>query len=80
MELLVDAGIPPLQVLKLATHNGAEALGLLDTVGTITVGKQADLVLLSADPVRDIRNTRHIEAVIEAGRIAWQPLERGGTR
>jgi imidazolonepropionase-like amidohydrolase len=69
LELLVSAGIPPLQVLKLATRNGAEALGLLDSTGTIAAGKRADVVLLSADPLADIRNTRRIEAVIQNGKL-----------
>ena len=69
LELLVAAGIPPLQVLRLATHNGAEALGILDRVGTIAVGKRADLVLLDADPLADIGNTRRIAMVISNGRV-----------
>ena len=69
LELLVAAGIPPLQVLRLATHNGAEALGILDRVGTIAPGKRADLVLLDADPLADIGNTRRIALVIANGRV-----------
>jgi imidazolonepropionase-like amidohydrolase len=69
LELLVDAGIPALQVLKLATHNGAEALGLLDSVGTVALGKRADLVVLDANPITDIRNTRRIDLVVQNGRV-----------
>jgi len=69
LELLVAAGIPPLQVIRLATHNGAEALGILDHVGTIAAGKRADLVLLYANPVTNIGNTRHVAMVIANGRI-----------
>jgi imidazolonepropionase-like amidohydrolase len=69
MQLLVDAGIPPLQVIRLATRNGAEALGISDQVGTIAAGKRADLVLLESDPLRDIRNTRRIVWVMQGGRI-----------
>ena len=68
MELLVRAGIPPLDVLTIATANGARALGILDEVGTIEAGKRADLVVLAADPVEDIRNTRKIEYVVLAGK------------
>jgi imidazolonepropionase-like amidohydrolase len=68
LELLVDAGIPPLAVLRMATRNGAEALGILDRVGTIEPGKQADLVLLAADPSSSISNTRNIVWVMQAGR------------
>lgn len=68
MELLVRAGIPPLDVLTIASANGARALGILDDVGTIEPGKRADLVALSADPVKDIRNTRRIAFVLLAGK------------
>ena len=68
LELLVAAGISPLQVIRLATHNGAEALGILGSVGTIAAGKRADLVLLDADPLADIGNTRRIAMVMANGR------------
>lgn len=69
LELLVAAGIPALEVLGIATRNGAEALGLLAEVGTIEPGKRANLLVLSADPVAEIRNTRSIDYVIQGGRI-----------
>jgi hypothetical protein len=69
LELLVSAGLPPLDVLRLATLNGAEAMGLLAERGTIEPGKAADLVVLAADPVADIRNTRTIRMVIQDGRM-----------
>ena len=68
LELLVQAGIPPLEVLMIATRNGADALGILDDVGTIEAGKRADLIVLTEDPVLDIVNTRSIEAVYLGGR------------
>jgi imidazolonepropionase-like amidohydrolase len=52
--LLHKSGIPPIEVLKIATRNGAKALGILDEVGTIETGKRADMVILSADPTQDI--------------------------
>jgi imidazolonepropionase-like amidohydrolase len=67
LALLAEAGIPPLEILKMATHNGAEALGILAEVGTIEPGKQADLVVLQADPLADIHNTRRIEKVMQRG-------------
>ena len=69
LELYVNAGIPPLQVLRMATQSGAKALGIDGQVGTIASGKQADLLLLDADPLRDIRNTRKIRWVMQNGRI-----------
>jgi imidazolonepropionase-like amidohydrolase/predicted esterase len=74
MELLVQAGLPAAEVLRQATRNGAEALGLLDSIGTVEVGKRADLLVLSADPTADIRNTRSIEAVIRDG-VLRRPAE-----
>jgi len=69
LELLVDAGLTPAQVLKIATHNGAQALGVLDNTGTVEAGKRADLVVLSANPLEDIRNTRKITHVYKGGAV-----------
>ncbi|HZA68621.1 MAG TPA: amidohydrolase family protein [Nitrososphaeraceae archaeon] len=69
LELLVKAGINPLNVIKIATSNGAEALGILDDVGTIEAGKQADMIILNANPIRNIRNIGAIEGVIEDGQF-----------
>ncbi len=67
LQLLVSAGIPPLEVLSIATRNAAETLGVLHTFGTVEEGKRADLVVLGANPLDDIRNTRAILAVIQRG-------------
>jgi len=67
--LLREIGLTPLGALQAATRNAAEAAGLLDELGTIEVGKGADLVLLGADPLADPANTRSIEAVIARGRL-----------
>ena len=69
LELLVKAGINPLNVIKIATSNAAEALGILDDVGTIEAGKQADMIILNANPIRNIRNIGAIEGVIEDGQF-----------
>jgi imidazolonepropionase-like amidohydrolase len=69
LELLVKSGINPLNVIKIATGNGAEALGILDDVGTIESGKQADMIILNANPIRNIRNIGAIEGVIEDGQF-----------
>jgi imidazolonepropionase-like amidohydrolase/ketosteroid isomerase-like protein len=70
MELLVkQAGMTPLEAITAATRNGAEVLGISRSYGTITAGKVADLVILSADPAADIRNTTSIEYVIKAGEL-----------
>jgi imidazolonepropionase-like amidohydrolase len=69
--LLVQAGFSPMQALQAATRNAAEFSGRLD-LGTIEKGKLADLVLLDADPLQDIKNTQTISAVIYGGRIFKQ--------
>jgi imidazolonepropionase-like amidohydrolase len=66
MELMVEAGLSPSQVIVAATKSGAEFLRAKD-LGTLEVGKWADLIVLSADPRANIRNTRSIEAVYIAG-------------
>jgi imidazolonepropionase-like amidohydrolase len=69
LALLVRAGLTPMQALRAATYEPAAYLGALDTLGTIRPGRAADLVLLRADPLADIRNTRRIETVIARGRV-----------
>ena len=69
LALLVTAGFTPAQALRAATSNAALFLGLADSLGTIEAGKIANLVLLEADPLQDIRNTRRIVAVIAEGRV-----------
>ena len=76
IELLVRAGIPPLAVLKIATHDAADWLGVLDTVGTVETGKRADLVVIDGNPLDDIRNTRTISRVYLGGR----EIDREGLR
>lgn len=69
LALLVEAGFTPAEVLRAATQNPALFFGLSDSLGTIEVGKTADLVLLEADPIQDIHNTTRIVAVIQKGRL-----------
>ncbi|MFZ0555664.1 MAG: amidohydrolase family protein [Nitrososphaeraceae archaeon] len=73
LELLVEAGINTSDVIKIATKNGAEALDLINQTGTIEPGKEADILILSANPVTDIENTKQIDAVISNGRIIDRP-------
>lgn len=68
LELLVKAGIPALEVIKIATRNGAQALHILDEAGTIEVGKQADVIVLSENPIENIKNTRKIEMIFQKGK------------
>lgn len=69
LALLVKAGLTPMQALQAATINPAKYLGILDQIGTIEKGKLADLVLLDADPLKDISNTQKIDSVIVRGRL-----------
>jgi imidazolonepropionase-like amidohydrolase len=69
LELLVEAGMTPLEALRTATINPARVLDLADSLGSVEVGKLADLVLLDADPLADIRNTQRIRAVVADGRL-----------
>lgn len=70
LALLVEAGLTPAEALRAATANPAECLGLADRAGAVEAGKWADLVLLSANPLHDIRNTRSIVCVLVGGRVA----------
>lgn len=69
MELLSEAGIPNEAVLSMATRNAAVALGLEKEIGTVETGKRADLVVLSANPLRDIHNAERIRYVFSVGRL-----------
>ena len=69
LALLVIAGLTPVEALRSATLNPAKFFGLDQTLGTIEQGKIADLVLLDANPLQDIRNTRRISAVGANGRL-----------
>ncbi len=68
LRLLHDAGIPPLEVLKIASYNGAVALGLEHEIGSIEPGKVADLVVLAGDPSKNLNATRAISHVFLGGR------------
>jgi Tol biopolymer transport system component len=69
LEQLVAAGLPPIEAIHAGTGNAARILGAEKDLGTIEVGKWADLVLLDADPTVDIRNTRRIWQVVESGQL-----------
>jgi imidazolonepropionase-like amidohydrolase len=73
LELLVEAGLSPVEVITAATRNGALALRKLDELGTIEAGKRADLLLLNANPLEDVKNFRKIDQVMLNGE--W--IDRG---
>lgn len=73
LEQLVAAGLTPAQAIQASTGNAAKILGADKDVGTIEVGKWADLILLDANPLSDIRNTRRIWQVVHNGRLVDRP-------
>ncbi|NTU84214.1 MAG: amidohydrolase family protein, partial [Chloroflexales bacterium] len=73
LELMQQAGLTPNQVIVAATRNAAEHLGLLKDIGTIEVGKIADLLLVDGDPSQNIADVRKIVYVLQAGNIVYDP-------
>lgn len=74
MAILVErAGLSPMEALVAATRNAAAAIGIESRVGTIEVGKEADVLILGRDPLADIRNTLAIEQVFKRGVALIEP-------
>lgn len=69
MELLVEAGISPLEVIRATTQYPAEFFGKQEELGTIQPGRAADFLIVQGDPLRDISNTRRISHVVKAGKV-----------
>jgi hypothetical protein len=67
VELLVEAGFTPVQAIHIATANGADYLGESSQIGTISVGKQADLVVIHGDPSSRISDIENVEIVFKDG-------------
>jgi imidazolonepropionase-like amidohydrolase len=72
IELLVEAGFTPLEAISIATLNGAKYLGRDARVGTIAIGKQADLVIINGDPSTTIADVRKVETVFKGG-VGYDP-------
>ena len=69
LEMLVEAGLEPIDAIAAATIKPAQYFSLEKELGTIDVGKRADMVLLNANPLSDIRNTKQINLVVSKGKI-----------
>ena len=67
LELLVEAGFTPVQAIQIYTQNGAKYLGREDRIGTIAPGKQADLVVVTGDPAKNISAVENVETVFKKG-------------
>jgi len=77
LQLMTESGLTPLQAITLATKNSAKALKIDKDFGTLEVGKTADLIVLDANPVEDIKNTRKIFSVYKAGKeVSKGPLAK----
>ena len=86
VKLFVQAGLTPMEALVAATRNGARVIGVEDKLGTVEVGKLADLLILMANPLEDIENIRQIETVVYKGKayprsaFAYQPSNTGAEK
>ena len=72
LELLVEAGFTPTQAIQIYTQNGAKYLGREDRIGTLAVGKQADLVVVTGDPIKNMSAVEHVDLVFKKG-IGYDP-------
>jgi hypothetical protein len=74
LELYVEAGLTPMQVLQIATYNGAKYARVLDDRGVISPGRRADLILVDGDPTKNISDIRKVALVIK-GEAAYYPAD-----
>lgn len=72
LELLVEAGFTPEEAIQIYTQNGAKYLGRQDRIGTVAIGKQADLVVVTGDPAKDISAVEHVDFVFKNG-VGYDP-------
>lgn len=70
LELLVEAGFTPLEAIQIASLNGAQFLGEADRIGSLAVGKQADIVIVKGDPSAKIEDIENVELVFKDG-VGW---------
>src|SRR5256885_17220009 len=74
IELLVESGLTPLEAIKVGTLNGATYLGRADRAGSISTGKQADLVVLDGNPAARIEHIRKVSLVFKDG-LGYDPAK-----
>ena len=68
-ELMVQAGLTPLEVLRAATTNGAAAMGMENDLGAVAPGRLADLVILDADPLAQVANLARADLIVKDGQV-----------
>jgi imidazolonepropionase-like amidohydrolase len=73
LQLLLDAGLTPMEVIETATRHAARACGHEDEVGTLEPGKLGDLIVVPGNPLQDVNAFSQISLVIKDGMIAYQP-------
>ena len=69
LEHYVDGGLTPFQALQTATTNSAQALGALSDLGSIEVGKLADMIVVDGNPLQDIKATRKVRITVRNGEV-----------
>ena len=69
LQLMVEAGLSPMQALVAASRTAAECVGADDRIGTLEVGKSADILIVDGNPLEDIKATKNIWQVIKGGQI-----------
>ena len=74
IELLAEGGLTPLEAIKVGTMNGATYLGRQDKIGSIAMGKQADLVVIDGDPSTRIEDIRKVSLVFKQG-VGYDPAK-----
>ena len=74
VELLVQAGFPPEEAVRIATLNGAMFLGEDSRIGTLATGKQADIVIVRGNPAANIRDIRNVQLVFKDG-VGYDPAK-----
>lgn len=72
LELYVEAGLTPMQALTTATITPAQVMNRATTTGSLTIGKDADLILVDANPLENISNIRKVSLVVKEGKV-YQP-------
>ena len=72
LQLLVASGLSPAAAIRSATVDAADLLGVSDRVGTVAVGKAADLLVVDGDPLTDIKATTRIVLVVRAGQVVYR--------